>query len=210
MTKMPHTSNMRIRTVPGQGATPDSASSARCHRAAPEGQLDKSRAVPIEPPGRRTGGMPSTHDQSSNNERSGRQVRRSRRWFQLRTTTTRKPNTLRAKTASEEPHEATTDDVGPERDPRSTDAPHGGLRETVLTKQAEDPRRSPVEAGPKSAGAAQPDPLSLLVELAMLPSRMVLAATAETVKLLVPDHDDRPSSAREVCRDVATRNQRLT
>jgi len=204
MSQMPHTSNIRIRTVPERGAAPNFAAGTRRHRKAPEGQPDESLAVSIEPPERRTGGTPSTHDPSGSNEHSGPQVRRSRRWIQLRTTTTRKLEKPPAKTASEESDDATVDDIGPERNCRSTDAPHGGRRETVLTPRPEDTPRSPVEAGRKPGGAAHPDPFSLLVELATLPSRMTLAATAETLKLLAPDHDDgRPRHDR--CTETSRR-----
>ena len=188
---MPHTSNMRIRTVPRQRAAPNSVSGTSRHGTAPEGQPDESRAVPIEPPERRTGGTPSTHNPTSSAKHSGRQMRRSRRWVELTTTTTRKLDTRRAKTASEKLHDAAADDTGPRQNRLSTDEPHGARRETVPTPRPEDTQRSPVEAGQDPGRSAGSDPFSVLVELATLPSRMTLAATAETLKLLAPTHDDR-------------------
>jgi hypothetical protein len=201
---MPHTSNMRVRTVPGRGAAPNSVSGTRRRGTAPEGQLDESRAVPIEPPERRTGGTPSTHNPTSSAKHSGRQVRRSRRWVELRTTATRKLDTRQAKTASEKLHDAAANDTGPRQNRPSTDEPHGGRREAVPASRPEVTPRSPVEAGRDPGRPGRSDPFSLLVELATLPSRMTLAATAETLKLFAADHDDgRPRHER--CAETSRR-----
>jgi hypothetical protein len=189
--QMPHTSNMRIRTVPGQGVAPNSVSGTRRHGTAPEGQPDESHPVPIEPLLSGEPEAPSTHNPTSSAKHPGRQVRRSRRWVELRTTTTRKLDTRRAKMASETLHDAAADDTGPRQNRLSTDEPHGARRETVHTPRPEDTPRSPVEAGRDPGRSARSDPFSMLVELATLPSRMTLAATAETLKLLAPTPDDR-------------------
>jgi hypothetical protein len=47
--QMPHTSNMRIRTVPGQGVATNSVTGTTRHGTAPEGQPDESHHLPIEP-----------------------------------------------------------------------------------------------------------------------------------------------------------------
>jgi hypothetical protein len=191
MTQMPHTSNMRIRTLPGLGSAPNSVSGTKRHGTAPEGQPDESRAVSIEPPERRTGGTPSTHNPTSSAKHPGRQVRRSRRWVELRTTTTRKLDMRRAKSASEKLHDAIANDTGPRQNRLSNDEPHDGRRDTAPAPRLEEAPQSRVEAGRDPGRSARSDPFSVLVELATLPSRMTLAATAETLKLLAPTSDDR-------------------
>jgi hypothetical protein len=188
------TSNIRIRTTPGRAPASHSQADTRGYKKLDEGDPAETRAVPIDSPARRQQKAitPSTAEMDSKQERSGRLVRRSRRWVQLRSTTTRAVDAAGAETTQAGSDAAPDNANKPEivRHPATTALP--GRHEGPSI----DTRRNRVVAGEVPVEAGQPfnsicyqDPLGLLVELALLPTRMTLAATTETLRALTSRED---------------------
>jgi hypothetical protein len=138
---VPQTSNMRIRTANGRAHPP--RSETRRRRTADDGGPTESPAVPGDSPAgrQRPHATSSTAEASSGQERSGRQAR-SRRWVQLRNTTTITPDARGTDTAKGGHGAATHDDTKPKTGRRPATKSQAGKRENLRR----DVRTKPVEA----------------------------------------------------------------
>jgi hypothetical protein len=198
---VPRTSNMMIRTANGQAHPP--RSETRQRRTPDDGGPAGSPAVPVDSPAgrQRPHSTPATADASSSQERSGRRAR-SRRWVQLRNTTTVTPDARGTDTAKGGHGAATDDDTKSKtgRRPATTSGKRENLRRDVRTKPVEADQR-PVEVGRRPEADRTPeaarcgDPYTSLWELALLPTRMTMAATTEALTMLTSGDDGTRRSA---------------
>jgi hypothetical protein len=88
------------------------------------------------------------------------------------------------------------DDVEHDDDRCSTGAPHGGPSVTEHDPGHEDAQEFPADEAPQPGASRRADPLALLFELAVMPARMAVAGTTETLKLLAPNPAATAASAR--------------
>jgi hypothetical protein len=177
---------MRIRTAPGQPGAPGSA--------CVNGHTEKAA-------------------ETSSPTRSERRMRRSRRWVQLRETASADPSAPTTSDASGVPSDPDTSPNGDAEhgdDRCSTGAPDGGPTVTEHDPEHEDTREIPADEAPRPAAARRADPLALFLELAMMPARMAVTGTTETLKLLAPDPDVTTASARgTTTRQVGEKQQHV-
>jgi hypothetical protein len=190
----PATSNIKIRRATGQAHRPPPPRPTEAGAAADSGPGEPP-AVPVEAPtgGRRHRRTSSTAQVDDRQERSGPPVR-SRRWVQLRSATTRTSD-ARGTDAAKSGHGGAIDnDTKPKASRRtataSRAAKHKNLQSEALTKPADTQA---------SDTASCCDPLTSLWELALLPTRMTMAATTEAMKMLTSSDDATRESV--MCRE---------